>query len=108
MKHTREHYRKEQWLGYKITERRKWDSWKTDGCVSAYQKAREEARRILATHVPEPLPTDVQREINAMLARKARSRRVDAHPVKQLFLIVLDCTLTQSCAGSEFRLVWFS
>jgi len=69
-RHTREHYRKEQWLGYKISERRKWESWKAEGGASAYHKARDEAKRILATHVPEPLPADIQREIDAMLVRK--------------------------------------
>jgi trimethylamine--corrinoid protein Co-methyltransferase len=60
MKHMRKYYRKERWLEYKISEKHKWESCKSEGAATAYQKAREEAK-ILATHVPQLL-TDTERD----------------------------------------------
>jgi trimethylamine--corrinoid protein Co-methyltransferase len=60
--HTRAHLR-EIWQPT-VMERTPWGQWEKQGRPSANTKAREKARQILASHVPEPLPgSDRIREI---------------------------------------------
>ena len=61
----------------KLIDRRVREDWAADGGKDLHQRAQEEARRILATHAPEPLPEAVVREIRAIVDaadREAASR----------------------------------
>ncbi len=51
----------------KLIDRRVREDWVAAGGKDLHQRALEEARRILATHVPEPLPDDVVREIRGIV-----------------------------------------
>jgi trimethylamine---corrinoid protein Co-methyltransferase len=51
----------------KLIDRRVREDWAAAGSKDLHQRATEEARRILATHVPEPLPDDVVREIRRIV-----------------------------------------
>ena len=51
----------------KLIDRRVREDWAAAGGKDLHQRALEEARRILATHVPEPLPDDVVREIREIV-----------------------------------------
>ena len=51
----------------KLIDRRVREDWAAAGGKDLHQRSLEEARRILATHVPEPLPDDVVREIRAIV-----------------------------------------
>ena len=51
----------------KLIDRRVREEWAAAGCTDLHQRAQEEARRILATHAPEPLPDAVVREIRAIV-----------------------------------------
>ena len=51
----------------KLIDRRVREDWAAAGSKDLHQRALEEARRILATHVPEPLPDDVVREIRSIV-----------------------------------------
>ena len=67
--HTRAHLR-EIWQPT-VMDRTSWGEWVKQGRPSANEKARERARKILASHVPEPLPcADRIREIIEDFGRK--------------------------------------
>jgi trimethylamine---corrinoid protein Co-methyltransferase len=51
-----------------VMDRRSWDAWETAGRPDPTQAAEEKVRRILAEHEPEPLPDDVLRELDRILA----------------------------------------
>ncbi len=51
----------------KLIDRRVREDWAAAGGKDLHQRSLEEARRILATHVPEPLPDDMVREIRAIV-----------------------------------------
>lgn len=61
-RHTMKHFRKEIWVP-KITERRTWEAWEKDGGRDALSRAQQQAKEVLATHRPAPLPPDVVREL---------------------------------------------
>ncbi|MBA7666508.1 Glycine betaine methyltransferase [subsurface metagenome] len=61
-KHTLEHFKLENWdarLGNRMAR----DEWVESGALDIRARAREEVKRILATHHPKPLDTDVQRKL---------------------------------------------
>ena len=51
----------------KLIDRRVREDWAAAGGKDLHQRSLEEARRILATHMPEPLPDDVVSEIRAIV-----------------------------------------
>ena len=67
-RHTIMNFRKESWLTYRITERRKWEVWQKDGAKTAEQRAVQRAKEILRTHRPDELPKDVAKDLDDLLA----------------------------------------
>ncbi len=63
--HTRNHYR-EDWYP-KLFDRRNFEEWQKAGSKTLRQRAREKALKILETHKPEPLPADIQAQVDAIL-----------------------------------------
>ena len=51
----------------KLIDRRMREDWETSGSTDIYQRALEEARHILETHKPEPLPDDVLASIRSIV-----------------------------------------
>jgi trimethylamine--corrinoid protein Co-methyltransferase len=68
-KHTLKHFKKEHWFP-SLIDRQMRETWLKKGSKDLLQRAREKTREILATHSPEPLPKDVQKELDLIL-RKA-------------------------------------
>ncbi|MCA2001307.1 MAG: trimethylamine methyltransferase family protein [Chloroflexi bacterium] len=60
--HTLQNYKKD-WYP-KLFDRRNYDDWKARGGKSLRQRAQEKALKILDTHKPEPLPADVQKQLD--------------------------------------------
>jgi trimethylamine--corrinoid protein Co-methyltransferase len=52
----------------KLIDRRVREEWTAAGSTTIYDRAVLEARRILETHVPEPLPAGVHDELKAIIA----------------------------------------
>jgi trimethylamine--corrinoid protein Co-methyltransferase len=52
----------------KLIDRRMRDDWKKSGGTTIAQRAEEEARHILETHKPEPLPDDVLSRLRSIVA----------------------------------------
>lgn len=51
----------------KLIDRRMREDWEDAGSTDIYQRALEEARHILATHKPDPLPEDVLATIRSIV-----------------------------------------
>lgn len=66
--HTMEHMREVQAQPENIV-RTTTASWEAGGCVNMLDNAREEAKRILATHTPAPLPDKTVQELDDIIAR---------------------------------------
>jgi len=65
-KHTLEHFR-ERWIPRFTVD--SFEAWQRKGSKSIAQVAKEKTEEILATHKPEPIPEDVDREISRILKR---------------------------------------
>jgi len=68
-RHTKEHFR-EDWYP-KLLDRDNFDGWSAAGGSTLRQRARERVIEILEAHHPEPLPSDVQARIDAIVDRAA-------------------------------------
>jgi trimethylamine--corrinoid protein Co-methyltransferase len=60
--HTLKNFQKD-WYP-KLFDRRNYDDWKAKGQKTLRQRAKEKALKILDTHQPEPLPADIQRQLD--------------------------------------------
>ena len=62
-KHTLEHMKSERYLP-KLSDKRTRGQWEKSGSKNLAQVARERVREILATHQPDPLPKDIEKELD--------------------------------------------
>jgi len=60
--HTRENFRTAHWIP-RFLDRRRWDDWHADGSPTLYDRLNAGVRSILASHTPQPLPEDQQKDI---------------------------------------------
>lgn len=65
-RHTMKHMRKESSQA-KLIDRRPYEAWQKDGEKDMFARANEEAKKILKTHKPTPLPDAVAREIRSIV-----------------------------------------
>jgi len=66
-KHTLEHFR-ERWMS-RLSDIDSFETWQKKGSKPIDEVAREKVKEILATHKPEPIPEDVEKEISWILKR---------------------------------------
>jgi len=66
-KHTLEHFR-ERWMS-RLSDIDSFETWQKKGAKSIGEVAKEKVKEILATHKPEPMPEDVEKEISRILRR---------------------------------------
>ncbi|MGN0659680.1 MAG: trimethylamine methyltransferase family protein [Emergencia sp.] len=66
-KHTFKYFKKEHHMT-DLAERRSYEAWEADGSKTYADRAAEKVRKILETHQPEPLPEDVLKELDAIVA----------------------------------------
>ena len=71
-RHTRDHFRAEQFIPSRLIERRSYDQWEASGALRSEAVAAAEVARILARGNPAPLPEDRQRELEALISADAR------------------------------------
>jgi trimethylamine--corrinoid protein Co-methyltransferase len=65
--HTVRHFRENWQPG--LTDRKTYESWKSQGASSMEQRAGEKVKHILENHHPQPLPPEVELEIDKILER---------------------------------------
>ncbi|MBA7664618.1 Glycine betaine methyltransferase [subsurface metagenome] len=66
-KHTLEHFR-ERWMS-RISNTDAFETWESKGSKDIGKVANEKVKEILATHKPQPIPEDVEKEISRILKR---------------------------------------
>jgi len=66
-KHTLKHFR-ERWMS-RLSDIDSFETWQKKGSKPIDEVAREKVKEILATHKPEPIPEDVEKEISGILKR---------------------------------------
>jgi len=68
--HTRRHYR-QYWYPEtpEVIERHKYDGWVAEGSTTLLERATARVDKILATHIPDPLPDDVAQAVKAVVRR---------------------------------------
>jgi len=64
--HTVRHFR-DNWQP-DLTDRKTYETWKSKGAMSMEQRAKNKVRHILESHQPQPLPPEVNAEIDKILA----------------------------------------
>jgi len=64
--HTLKYLTKEHYLP-KLLNRQSWERWEKEGSKDLREVAREEARRILKEHRPEPLDRDIEEELKKII-----------------------------------------
>jgi trimethylamine---corrinoid protein Co-methyltransferase len=65
--HTRRHWKEDYFLP-KVSVRETYDAWVAAGSKGALERAAEIAARVMATHQVKPLPPEVDRELDRILA----------------------------------------
>ena len=73
-KHTLKHLKKEQYIP-KIIKREKREDWERAGSKDLWKVAREEAKKILKEHQPEPLDKDIEKELKRTI-KEIEKRKV--------------------------------
>jgi len=66
-KHTLKHFR-ERWMS-RLSDIDSFETWQKKGSKSIDEVAHQKVKEILATHKPEPIPEDVEKEISKILKR---------------------------------------
>jgi trimethylamine--corrinoid protein Co-methyltransferase len=67
----------------KLIDRRTRERWKASGSTDIYQRALAEARHILETHKPDPLPADVLAAMRAIVEEAEEELGVVSPPAKK-------------------------
>ena len=70
-KHTLDHFR-QMWQPM-VTDGQTYKVWKAAGSKNAVEHAKDKAKEILKTHTPEPLATDVKKDLVVLVAEGERS-----------------------------------
>lgn len=70
--HTRRHFRAGELWQARLVDRQLFHEWQSTGSRRIEERAAETARSLLEKHQVEPLPAEVQREIDAILAAAER------------------------------------
>ncbi len=66
-RHTLEWIRKEQFIPSEIIDRKEWKIWKDTGKKDIVKRAHEIVEKKLKEHEPEPLPQDVQKDLDSLM-----------------------------------------
>jgi trimethylamine--corrinoid protein Co-methyltransferase len=66
--HTLRHFKKAYYS--KLADKRQYSQWSQRGASSMEERATQQVEEILAGHKPEPLPTDIQRDIKKIVERE--------------------------------------
>jgi len=70
--HTVEHFRKELWLPGTAWTRESWDAWAGGGKRSMAERIKDEVKRILDSHKPEPLQPETAKQVDSIVKAAKR------------------------------------
>jgi trimethylamine--corrinoid protein Co-methyltransferase len=78
-KHTREWWIKEHYIP-KLLNRKTYDMWKKSGAKDLVTVAKEQVEKILREHVVEPLPPDIEKELDKTMLEIAKKYGIEKLP----------------------------
>lgn len=71
-RHTREWFRREQFIPSSVIDRRTRQAWENEGKKSIVERARERAGEIIAAYQPKEMPPQVEKELTEIVSSAAR------------------------------------
>jgi len=79
--HTRKWYREEQYMPSDIVDRASYDTWKSRGEKSAYERARDRVEKLVATYQPTSLSKELRQELRTITIRAAQTFGMQSLPL---------------------------
>ncbi|MCJ7455217.1 trimethylamine methyltransferase family protein [Candidatus Bathyarchaeota archaeon] len=80
-KHTMEWFKKELLIPSDLVDRQNLNAWKKLGSKDTVQRARDIVQRILKDHKPDPLPADIEKNLDDVARKIMRKHGVDKLPL---------------------------
>jgi len=80
-KHTVEWFNKELFIPSELVDRLDLKLWKEQGSKDTFTRAKEIAHRIIRDHKPEPLPPDVEKDLDNVTRKIMKAHGVDKLPL---------------------------
>jgi trimethylamine--corrinoid protein Co-methyltransferase len=81
-KHTREWFRREQFIPSSVIDRSSRQAWLDKGAKDITQRAHEQVEALISTYEPKPLASEVARELEAITRRVATAAGMATLPTK--------------------------
>jgi trimethylamine--corrinoid protein Co-methyltransferase len=78
--HTRDHFRKEDYIPTEVIDRDYRQAWFDKGALDVNARAHRRVEELIAAYEPLPLANDVVRELQAIAARHAKAAGLDSLP----------------------------
>ena len=79
--HTRKWYREEQYMPSDIVDRASYDTWKSRGEKSAYERARDRVEKLVATYQPTSVSKELRQELRTITIRAAQTFGMQSLPL---------------------------
>jgi trimethylamine--corrinoid protein Co-methyltransferase len=79
-KHTLEWFRKEQLIPSELIDRQEFKAWKAAGSKDIVKRARETVKKILKEHKPEPLASDVEKDLDNVMKDLMKRHKISTLP----------------------------
>ena len=76
-----EWFKKELFIPSDLVDRQDLKLWKKQGSKDSFQRAREIAQRILKDHKPEPLPIDIEKDLDDVARRIVKRYGIEKLPL---------------------------
>jgi len=80
-KHTLEWFRKEQFMPSELIDRQERKAWKAAGQKDIFQRAREIVGKTLKEHKPEPLPHDIEKDLDNVARSIMKQHKISTLPL---------------------------
>jgi trimethylamine--corrinoid protein Co-methyltransferase len=80
-KHTLEWFKKEQHFPSSVIDVADMSCWQSKGSKDIIQRANEKIEQILASHIPEPLPRDVEKDLDDVMRNIAKKCGIKVLPL---------------------------
>ena len=80
-KHTVEWFKKELFIPPELVDRLDLKLWKDQGSKDTFMRAKETARKIIRDHKAEPLPHDIERDLDNVTRKVMKGHGVDKLPL---------------------------
>lgn len=79
-KHTREWFRREQFIASSVIDRHTRQAWEKEGKKSIVERARERAEEIIASYQPKEMPPEVEKELTKIVTSAAEKCGLEKLP----------------------------